>query len=224
MPLSMTCGQNPFEVQAVRIAGESRIWLLFSPGAYIQGDGYCYAIYEVELLIRRDRRVYAQYQRTVRLRSSPAEQPENENVLSWAFSDLPADAQWELLVRDAMRHTTAYQRGTFSEGRWAVAFSEIGRGFITGELRASLLVLYRLPPGVYLGQAALYRSASALPELKQYLSIEERRFTLRATGGWDTLRLGWRVEELPPDAYLIGLYLYRGEALLYQTFYSARRR
>lgn len=224
MLLSTTCGQNPFEVQAIHTPGESRLWVTFSPAAYLQGEGYCYAVYEVELIIRSGKRIYASVQRTFHLRGSLEEQPADKNTFSWAFPELPSDAVWEVLIRDVVRRTVAFRGGSFASERWAVAFSESGKGLTIGELTPSLLVLYRLPPGVYLGQAALYRSASALPELKQYLSIEERRFTLRASGGWDTLRLAWRVEELPHDAYLMGLYLYRGEALLYQTFYSARRK
>lgn len=224
MPLSTTFGQNLFEVQAVYKHGSARLWLLFSPSAYIQIDTLCYAAYQVEILIRDSTRVYGQYRHTVHLYSSSDEIPRSNNLLSWTLADLPFPIRWEVTVWDALRQRVAFQSGTFSSDQWAVIFSKIGAGYDRTTLSASTEVVYFLPNETYIGQAALYKERAALPELRQYLSIEERRFTLRGQEGWDTLHLYWRVEDLPPGAYLIGLYLYKGEALPYQAFYSVRRK
>ncbi len=200
------------------------MWITFPTSAFIQAEKECYAIYEVEVLVRMDQRVLAHHRRIVRLYSTNDERPTNRNVLFLSFDTLPSHARWEVLVWDPLRQIATLQSGTFSKDKWAIAFSEWGAGVSVGILTPTLMILYRLPAGIYLGQAALYQSASTLPELKRFLSIEERRFTLHASGKWDTLRLSWRMEELPPGAYLVGLYLYRGEALLYQLFYSVRRR
>jgi hypothetical protein len=86
------------------------------------------------------------------------------------------------------------------------------------------MIWYSVPSGTYLGQAALYQAESSLPQLTRYLSIEERRFTLQAPRGYDSVSLRWRVPELPAGRYLIGLYLYRGEALQFQAYYPALRK
>ncbi|MCX8111607.1 MAG: hypothetical protein N3E49_00195 [Bacteroidia bacterium] len=224
MLLNTTFGQNPFEVQAVRSPSEAYLWILFSPASYIQAEGYCMGRYDVEILVRNQQRPYVYHRRSLFLRSTSAELPETSNLFSWKLPPLPETASWEVVVWDQQTRRVFFQTGSFSSEQWAVAFSEVGQGFASGVLLASLMVLYHLPAGTYLGQAALYQSASTLPELRRYLSIEERRFTLHASGRWDTLRLNWRVEDLPSNAYLIGLYLYKGEELQYQYFYSVRRR
>lgn len=224
MLLSTTFGQSLYEVHAVQAGEGGGLWVTFLTSAFVQGEKECYAVYEVEVLVRIERRVIAQHRRIVRLYSTRDERPINQNVLSWSFEALPSHARWEVLVWDSLRQTATMQSGTFSKDKWAIPFPEWGAGVSPDMLTPTLTVLYHLPAGIYLGQAALYQSESTLPELKRFLSIEERRFTLHASGGWDTLRLNWRVEELPAGAYLVGLYLYRGEALLYQSFYSVRRR
>ncbi|MCX7763967.1 MAG: hypothetical protein N2253_03610 [Bacteroidia bacterium] len=220
----MIYGQFPFETQAIFFPGDSRLWVLFSPAAYIQGETYCFASYTLELTIREGNRIYAYHKRTFFLQSTSDETPTSNNLFSWRLLNIPSTASWEILLWDEIRRQAFFRSGTFVSGQWAVAFSQVGMGFVQGRLSQTLTVLYRLPTGLYLGQAALYKSASTLPELKQYLSIEERRFTLQGKDKWDTLKLHWRPEELPLGGYLIGLYLYRGEALLYQFLYSVRRK
>ncbi|MCS6896011.1 MAG: hypothetical protein NZZ60_07715 [Bacteroidia bacterium] len=224
MLLSTTFGQSPFEVQALYRNGSARLWLLFLPAAYVQGDSLCYAEYHIEVLIRDGVRVYGHYHRRVYLYASSVELPQSNNLFSWNLSGLPFPLQWEVVVWDAARQSAVSRSGIFSSDQWAVLFSQNGRGYDRASLSASMEVVYHLPNDTYIGQAALYKEEAALPELRQYLSIEERRFTFQARNAWDTFHLYWRVEDLPPGAYLIGLYLYKGEELAYQAFYSVRRK
>lgn len=222
MPLNMIYGQSLFEVKTLYTPFESRLWILFLPEAYLQGDTGCYAFYEVEILIRDSLRVYSRQVRYLRLFSTYSEMPSNQNMWSISLVKMPPHLQWEVIVWDRERRWGTSQRGTFSKEGWALSLFRHGEGYTIRNLTESQLVIYTLPSATYLGQAALYKGESSLPELTRYLSIEERRFTLQASGKWDTLRLSWRVKELPAGAYLVGLYVYQGENLYSQSFQSVR--
>lgn len=222
MLLNMTFGQKPFEVYTIHHSMESRLWCLFSPTLYIQAGDSCYGRYEIELLIRDSIRVYFWGRRTVCLYSTKVEEPLTSNLITWEFKGLPPSAQWNMTVWDMERFCFYERFGSFALDRWAVIFSEIGAGYTAERLTPSQMIIYLLPEGTYLGQAAVYRRESALPGLRQYLSVEERRFTLRTQAKWDTLRLSWHIEELRFRDYLLGLYLYQGESLRYQAFSPER--
>ncbi|MCX7607141.1 MAG: hypothetical protein N2170_07765, partial [Bacteroidia bacterium] len=203
---NMTCGQNPFEIRWLAAEGFCQLWLFFSPAAYIQGEVNCYARYEVEVIFRDSLQIYHRIVRTLSLSSTPDEIPLCPNHFSWETHLSTSTLTWEILVWDTERRISFYRKGPPSpnpESR-IVSFFLTGNGADPALLTSRQSCLYRFPPGLYLGQAALYKGEASLPELTRYLSIEERRFTLEATGKIDTLYLSWRTEELPSGRYLLG--------------------
>ena len=225
MLLSTTFGQNnPCSLQWIYSPEATEVWLVFEPGAFIQGPTGCYAHYEVELIVRDSVQVYGRLLRRLTLLSTSEEVPLQPNILQARWPKLPVGVKWEVVIWDLEQRQAHFRQGHLSAQAWQANFFRVGAGYTTDQLGAEQLWLYRAAPGIYLGQAALYQAESSLPELTRYLSLQEKRFSVRATAGIDTLRLLWQQEDLPPGRYLIGLYLYQGEEPRYQAFYPVRRR
>ncbi|GIV22707.1 MAG: hypothetical protein N3A68_06570 [Bacteroidia bacterium] len=224
----MTFSQNPFEVRWLRTDSVIQGWLLFSPASFLQGQGICFARYEVTIILRDSLRVFAQYNKKLSFTSTIYEELLQSNILSFPtrlpFSDTAL--RWEIYVYDEERYKVYYETGTLPPPTvaWEVSFFQEGLGWSINALSDKQVWYYSVPAGTYLGMAALYVAERSVPELTRYLSIEEKRFTVRATGGIDTLWLEWLTKELPPGRYLIGLYLYAGEKPLFQAFYPVRRK
>lgn len=223
-----TFSQNPFEVRWLRTDPVLYGWLLFSPAFFLQGEGICFAHYQVTIILRDSLRVFAQYNKKLSFTSTTYEEFLQPNLFSF-HARLPLGSttpRWEVCVYDEERHQVYYETGTLASPTraWAVSFFQEGLGWHTNLLSEKQVWYYSVPAGTYLGMAALYGAERSVPELTRYLSIEERRFTVRATGQIDTLWLDWLSQELPPGRYLIGLYLYAGEKPLFQAFYPVRRK
>lgn len=224
MLLNTTSGQNPCNVQWIYSPEAAEVWMVFEPGAFLQGPEGCYAYYEIELTLRDSVRVYGRFLRRLAFQSTSQEVPRTPNLLHARWPNLPPGLKWEVLVWDAERKQAYFYQGSLNPQAWQVSLFRIGAGYTTEQLTAEQLWLYRAASGTYLGQAALYQAESSLPELTRYLSLQERRFSVKASMHIDTLRLIWQQGDLPPGKYLIGLYLYQGEEPRYQAFYPVRRR
>ncbi|MEN2993297.1 MAG: hypothetical protein ABDH91_07060 [Bacteroidia bacterium] len=219
-------GQNPFEVIARADGQRLRLWVLFSPSAFVQYPNFCRGEYLVEVLLLRARSVAYHLQRRFLGLSTPQEEPLGPNYLFWDLPKPPEAETYQVIIWDVARQRVFYEKGDLqaAQREWQVSFFPIGKGLSRNELAAEQLCLYRVAPGFYLVQAALYQGETTLPELTRYLSIEEQKLTVYGTGKWDTLRLRWRSEGLPKGAYLVGLFFYREDQLAYQALYPVRLR
>lgn len=225
MLLSTTFGRSPFEVRVFPTAQETLLWLFFSPSEYIQREHTCSASYEVEFLVRDSLRIYYRLVREVYLESDEQEVPLTMNVMTWRVPLFSAGLKWEVLLWDKERQHSFWKEGFFSTPSTPIisVFMQ-GKGYSLEDFTREQVIEYIMPKGVYWAEVALYRGEQSLPELVRYLSVEERRLTLQATGQWDTLRLYWRPEEFPPGQYLIGIFFYRGGRLCQEWLHPVRRR
>ncbi|MCS7189053.1 MAG: hypothetical protein RMJ66_04990 [Bacteroidia bacterium] len=223
----MIYGHNLFEVRWIIGPFATHLWLVFEPAHYVQASEECIAQYEVEVFLRDSSRVYAYSRKTLRLKSTLQELPTTPNFAHFKWENIPSHSiQWEISVWDLERYVNTLQKGFLPPPKesWSVSLFYWGKGVNSSSLNPSHLCLYSVPKGTYLGQVALYHAESSLPELTRYLSIEERRFTINASGELDTLQLYWRVRDLLPGRYLIGFYLYKREELVYGAFYPVLRK
>ncbi|MCS6790041.1 MAG: hypothetical protein NZ580_03585 [Bacteroidia bacterium] len=225
MLLSTTFGRSPFEVRVLPAAQEALIWLFFHPSEYIQREHSCSASYEIELIIRDSLRIYYRFVRDVYVESSGEEVPLTMNTLSWRVPLRSAGLKWEVLLWDKERHQSSWKEGFFSAALPPVysVFLQ-GKGYSLEDFTREQVIGYVLPKGAYWAEVALYRGEQTLPELIRYLSIEERRFILQATGTWDTLRLSWRPEEFPAGRYLVGIFFYQGGRLCLEWLHPILRK
>lgn len=223
---STICGQNPCEVRFLVSRDTLVMALFFSPAAFVQVDSLCYGEYEVEVILRDSFQVRVHRKAHLQLSSTSEEKPLTPNYLVWGSRPLPRGMKWELWVWDAQRLQGFYQQGHLPphEEGWSLLVSEEGQGGHLRILTASQRLFLAIEPGTYLGQIALYQAESSLPELTRYLSIEEKRFTLQASAPLAGHTFSWRIMDLPPGFYLIGVFLYQGEELRYQAYYPVRRR